>query len=235
MDGATVSAGFFRTLGITPVVGRDFRDGEDVPSAPRTVILSYSTWQNRYGKRPDVLGRAVTLGSDSNVVIGVLPPAFHFAPAGSAEVWTALRESSDPNNRGSHGLSAIARLTDGVTPEMASSGMRSIARRLAKQYPDSDEGRGATVLPLTEVIVGNLRPILLLLLSGAVLLLVIACVNVSGLMLVRSENRRHEIAVRGALGASRMRLVRQFVTEGVLLAAIGVLLACAPPVGRFIF
>jgi predicted permease len=228
VDGATVGAGFFRTLGVTPIVGRDFRAEEDTPSAPRTVILSYTTWQNRYGKREDVLGQVVTLGGASYVIIGVLPPEFHFAPAGPAEFWTPLRESPDPNNRGNHGLFAIARLKDGVTLELASSEMSSIAQRLAKQYPDSDGGRGATVLPLTEVIVGSLRPILLLLLSGALLLLLIACVNVSGLMLVHSESRRHEIAVRGALGASRMRLIRQFVTEGVMLAAAASLIGvCA--------
>jgi len=228
VDGATVSSGFFRALGVSPVMGRDFHDGEDTPSAPRTVILSYATWQNRYGARQDVLGQSVTMEGVPYVVVGVLPQEFHFASAGPAEFWTPLHASSDPNGRGEHGLLAIALLKDGVTLELAASEMRSIAERLAKQYPDSNDGRGATVLPLTEVIIGNLRPILLLLLSGAVLLLLIACVNVSGLMLVRSENRRHEIAVRGALGASRMRLIRQFVTEGVILAAAGSLIGvCA--------
>jgi macrolide transport system ATP-binding/permease protein len=228
LDGSTVTAGFFRTLGVAPIVGRDFRDGEDTASAPRTVILSYSAWQNRYGKRNDVLGQVVTLDGESNVIIGVLPPNFHFAPAGPAEFWTALHAASDPDSRGEHKFSAISRLKDGVTQGMASLDMSSIAQRLAKEYPDSDEGRGATVVPLTEAIVGNLRPILYLLMSGAVLLLMIACVNVSGLILVRSQNRRHEFAVRGALGASRLRLVRQFVTEGLLLAAAGSLLGlCA--------
>ena len=221
VPGATVSAGFFRTLGIAPILGRDFHEGEDTPSAPRTVILSYAAWQNHYGKREDVLGQTVTLEGVPYVIIGVLPQEFHFAPVGPSEFWTSLHESSDPNNRGSHGLWAIARLKDGMTLDSASADMSSIAEQLARRYPDSDGGRGATVFPLSEVIVGNLRPILLLLLSGAVLLLLIACVNVSGLMLLRSENRRHEIAVRGALGASRMRLFRQFVTEGVLLAAAG--------------
>jgi predicted permease len=219
--GATVSAGFFRTLGVAPVLGRDFRDGEDTPSAQRTVILSYAAWQNRYGGGQDALGRVLTLEGVPYVIVGVLPREFNFAPAGAAEFWTPLHESSDPNGRGDHGLSAIGRLKDGVTLETASSDMTSIAQQLAKQYPDSDDGRGATVLPLTEVILGNLRSILLLLLSGALLLLLIACVNVSGLMLVRSENRRHEIAVRGALGASHMRLMRQFVTEGVMLTVAG--------------
>ncbi|NYF91650.1 ABC transporter permease [Tunturiibacter empetritectus] len=228
VEGATVSAGFFRTLGVAPIVGRDFGVGEDTPSAPRTVIVSYAAWQSRFGKRQDLLGQTVTLNGEPSVIIGVLPQDFHFALTGQTEFWTALSESSDPKNRGNHGLSAIARLKDGITWEAASSDMRSIAQQLAKQYPDSDEGRGATVLPLTEVLVGSLRPVLLLLLCGAVLLLLIACVNVSGLLLVRSENRRHEIAIRGALGASRMRLLRQFVTEGVMLAATGSLLGvCA--------
>jgi predicted permease len=212
-------------------MGRDFRDGEDVSSAPRTVILSYAAWQNRYGGREDVLGHAITLEGVSYVVIGVLPQSFHFAPAGPVEFWTPLHISSDPNGRGEHGLSGIARLKDGVTLESAVSDMRSIAQQLAKQYPDADDGRGATVLPLTEVIVGNLRPILLLVLSGAILLLLIACVNVSGLMLIRSENRRHEVAVRGALGASRMRLIRQFVTEGIMLAATGNLIGVGAAYG----
>ena len=221
IDGATVSGGFFRTLGIAPVLGRDFRADEDLASAPRTVMLSYATWKNRYGGRHDVLGQTITLDGASNIIIGVLPPGFYFIPAGPAEFWTALHASSNPVDRGEHGLSAIARLKDGVSVATASANMSSIARRLAKQYPDSDEGRGATVMVLTELIVGNIRPILLLLLGGAALLLLIAGVNVSSLLLVRTESRRREIAVRGALGASRMRLVRQFVTEGLILVAAG--------------
>jgi macrolide transport system ATP-binding/permease protein len=218
---ATVSAGFFRTLGVAPVLGRDFRDGEDAASAPRTVMLSYAAWQNRYGRREDVLAQTATLEGVPYVVIGVLPREFHFAPAGAAEFWTSLHESSDPNGRGDHQLWGMARLKDGESLATAASEMSSIARHLERQYPDMDGGRGATVLPLTEVVMGNLRPILLLLFSGAVLLVLIACVNVSGLMLVGSENRRHEIAVRGALGASRKRLIRQFVTEGVMLVLAG--------------
>jgi macrolide transport system ATP-binding/permease protein len=220
-DGAVVSDGFFRVLGVAPILGRDFHEGEDLPGTQRTVMLSYGAWQNRYGGRQAALGQTVMLDGFSNLIIGVLPRGFYFAPAGSAEFWTTLHASSNPDGRGEHGLSGIARLKDGMTLENASGNMSSIARLLAKQYPDSDEGRGATVMTLTEVIVGNLRPILLLLLSGALLLLLIACINVSSLLLVRSENRRREIAVRGALGASPARLIRQVVTESLVLVGVG--------------
>jgi macrolide transport system ATP-binding/permease protein len=226
VDGATVSDGFFRALGVAPVLGRDFRNGEDLPGAPRTILLSYAAWQNRYGGRADVLGQAVTLGGAPNTIIGVLPQGFHFAPAGPAEFWATLH-SSRAEDRGEHGLSGIARLKDGVSLQAAAADMSSIAAQLARQYPDADGDRGATVLPLTEVIVGSFRPILLVLLSGAVLLLLIACVNVASLLLVRSESRKREIAVRGALGASRARLVRQFITEGLLLVGMGSVLGIA--------
>ena len=220
-DGATVSSGFLSVLGVTPLLGRDFRAGEDLAGAPRTVILSYGTWRKRFGGRQDVLGQMVTLDGVPNIIIGVLPREFDFAPVGSAEFWTALHVLTNPDGRGEHGLSGIARLKDGVSPGSASADMNSIASQLAKQYPDADEGRGATLMPLTEFIVGNVRPVLLLLLVGAALLLLIACVNVSSLLLVRTASRAREIAVRGALGASSIRLVRQFVTEALMLAGAG--------------
>ena len=226
IDGATVSDGFFRALGVAPTLGRDFHDGEDSPSAPRTVLLSYAAWQKRFGGRADVIGQTVTLNQAPNTIIGVLPQGFHFAPVSSAEFWTTLHRSLS-EDRGEHGLSGIARLKDGVSLQAASAEMSSIAAQLARQYPDADGDRGATVLSLTEVIVGNFRPILLVLLSGAVLLLLIACVNVASLLLVRSESRKREIAVRGALGASPTRLVRQFITEGLLLVAMGSFLGIA--------
>jgi macrolide transport system ATP-binding/permease protein len=222
VPGTRVSDGFFHTLGITPVLGRDFYTGEDLPAAPRTVILSYSTWQNRFGGRKDVIGETVTLSGVPHTIVGVLPIDFQFAPRGKAEFWTTLHASdSCALRRSCHNFNGVARLKDGVTVATALANMKTIARQLELQYPNDNRDQGASVLPLSEVIVSNIRPILLVLLGGAGLLLIIACVNVSSLLLVRSENRKREVAVRGALGASRARLIRQFVTEGLVLVAAG--------------
>ena len=224
-DGASVSAGFFHTLGVVPVLGRDFHPDEDAQAAPRAVLLSYSAWQKRYGGRRDVLGQTVVLNGDTETIIGVLPAAFHFAPAEPAEFWATLHGGSGcEQNRGCHNLYGVARLKDGVSFQSAFADIKTIAQQLEKQYPDSNREQVAFMLPLAEVIVGDIRPILLLLLIGAALLMLIATVNVASLLLVRSESRKREIAVRGALGATSARLVRQFITEGLLLAAVGCVL-----------
>src|SRR6266567_1604725 len=220
-DGARVSAGFLRTLGVTPILGRDFYVGEDAAAPARTVLLSYGAWQKRYGGRADVLGQNVTLDNDVYSIIGVLPREFHFAPAEPADFWASLKPSAC---RGCHGLFGIARLKDGVTFETAMADIAAVAKQLGKQYPDSNRDQAAFMLPLTEVIVGDIKPILLVLLCAAALLLLIASVNAASLLLVRAESRKREMAVRGALGASPRRLVRQLVTEGMLLAAIGCVL-----------
>jgi predicted permease len=170
-----------------------------------------------------VIGQTVELSGIPNTIIAVLPPEFQFAPRGDAEFWTPFQAGSSPCDlrRGCHGLYGIARLKDDVSIQSALANVATIAQQLERQYPDSNRGQGASVLPLSEAIVGDVRPILLALLSGAGLLLVIACVNVSSLLLVRSESRKREIAVRGALGASPTRLIRQFITEGLVLVASG--------------
>jgi macrolide transport system ATP-binding/permease protein len=217
-----VSSGFFRMLGVAPILGRDFQAGEDQLEASRTVLLSYTTWQKRYGGRTDVAGETVTLSGVPFTVIGVLPRSFQFAPQGDAEFWTTLRAEGNCNTRRDcHNLYGIGRLKDGVTVSMALADMQAIARQLEIQYPDANRGVGAWVKPLSDVFVKEVRPIFMALLGGAGLLLLIACVNVSSLLLVRSESRKREIAVRGALGASRIRLMRQFTIEGLALAFAG--------------
>ncbi len=217
-----VSDGFFRTLGVAPVLGRDFHPGEDLPEAPQTVMVSYATWQKRYGGRRDVVGQAVSLSGVPFTIIGVLPQSFQFAMRGTTEYWTTLHPSDPCSARRScHGLTGIGRLKEGVTVETARANIQAIARQLELQYPDDNRGQGGVVESLSSVIVSDIRPVLLALLGGAGLLLVIACVNVSSLLLVRSEGRKREIAVRGALGASRLRLIRQFTTDGFVLVAAG--------------
>ena len=225
---ARVSDGFFRTLGVRPILGRDFYSGEDQPNAPATVILTYGTWQRRFGGRKDILNQTINLSGTPTTVIGVLPQDFQFAPRGSAELWTTVHDHSNCERRRScHNLFAIGRLKDGVSFETAQTEMAAIAKQLEIQYPSSNRDQGANIGRLPELIVGKIRPILLVLLAGACLLLIIACVNVSSLLLVRSESRRREFAVRGALGASPARLIRQFITEGLVLISAGTLAGLA--------
>ena len=222
VDGARVTAGFFRTLGVGPLLGRDFNAGEDLPEAPRTLLLSHASWQKRFGARQDIVGQPITLDETPYTIIGVLPPNFHFAPAENAEFWTALKPVGGCFTRRScHSLQGLARLKDGVSQEAALADVTRIAKDLEIQYPDSNRHQGATVAPLSEIIVGDVKPVLLLLLGGAGLLLLIACINVASLLLVRSETRRRELAVRRALGATRARLIRQFVIEGLVIVVAG--------------
>lgn len=221
---ARVTDGFFATLGVRPMLGRDFRSGEDRPGGAKIAILSYGTWQKRFGSRNNVIGQAMTLDGDTYTIIGVLPREFAFAPRANAEFFVPLLDKSECESRRScHNLFAVARLRDGVTPHAALEEMKAIAAQLAVQYPGSNQGQGAAVQPLANIIVGQVKPVLLTLLAASGLLLLIASVNVASLLLVRSESRRREISVRGALGATPIRLSRQFITEGLLLATAGCL------------
>lgn len=217
---ARVSAGFFRTLGVHPLLGRDFTAEDEASGRSHTVLLTYPTWKRRFGGRVSVLGEGLNLSGEAYTIVGVLPADFQFAPHGAAEFWTTI----DPKNpcalrRSCHNLDGVARLKDGVSVQDALADMTLISKRLERQYPDSNRGQGASVMPLAEAIAGSLRPILMVLLGGAALVLGIASVNVASLLLARSESRRREMALRSALGASMTRLVTQFVTEGFVLVA----------------
>ena len=230
--GARVSDGFYRTLGVKPILGRDFYPGEDLPGAPRTILVSYDTWKKRFGGNSRIVGQPITLSNLAYTIIGVLPQDFHFAPLGKVDFWAALNEPNDcDKRRACHGLFGLARLKDGASLQTAIAGLKTQASRLANQYPDSNHGLSATATTLAEAVIGDIRPVLLVLLSGVFLLLLIACVNVSGLLLVRSEGRKRETAVRSALGATPARLFAQFVIESMVLvlsgSVVGVASACA--------
>jgi predicted permease len=220
---ARVTSGFFRLLGVRPVLGRDFTADEDsLSNAPLTAMLSHDAWQQRFGGSEAVLGQTVILEGEPVTIAGVLPRDFHFAPVTTAEFWQILRQAPGCEMRRScHNLYAVARLRDGVSMESADANIRAIAQQLEKEYPDSNRGQGGMVLPLTEVISGRIRPILLALLGGACLLMAIVWTNVASLLLVRAESRKKELAVRRAMGASTGRLIGQFVTEGLVLVGIG--------------
>ena len=217
-----VSGSFFQTLGVHPMLGRNFYPGEDRPDGPDVVILSYQAWLDRFGARRDVVGETADLDNSSYTIIGVLPRTFSFAPSGNAEFWVPINHlSPHEHSRTFYNFEGIGRLRDGVTIQSAQAEMTAIERQLQCQYGITGRDLSANVVPLAEIIIGDVRPVLLTLLGGACLLLLIASLNAAGLVLVRSESRKREVAVRRALGASRARLVRQFVTEGLLLAVFG--------------
>ena len=225
LRGTQVSSNFFRVLGVSPMLGRGPTMEEELPKRGREVVLGYDAWQRVFSGDPKIVGRTIRLDANDYTVIGVMPKGFSY-PIGPVDIdaWVPLTlagDSSFADSRGAHYLTGVARLKPGATVNQVESELQMIAARLATEYPGSNHDRSAKAKDLQETIVAGSRTSLLVLAGAVECLLLIACANVANLMLARSTLRSKEVAVRTAIGASRAVILRQVLTESVLLAVVG--------------
>ncbi len=218
--GAIADPGFFAALGVPPLLGRAYTEAENQPGGDAVVILSYALWQQRFGADRGILGRTLDLNGRARTVVGVMPQGFEFPP--QAVMWSPLElDAPTQARRDFHRLRVIGRLKDHVSMEQVRAEFQTIAARLAAQYPDLNAGESATVNPMLEDLVGDIRPALLVLLGAVIAVLLIACANVANLLLAKASGRQREIAIRTSMGASRAAILGQMLTESVVLALLG--------------
>jgi putative ABC transport system permease protein len=220
INASGVSADFFATLGVQPILGRVFSPDENVPGRSHVVVLSHRLWQERFAANPDIVGHNISFDGASYLVAGVMPASLQYPDW--AQVWTPMAWTDKQRAvRGEHHYGVVARLKPGVDIKQAQADMNTISARLEQAYPEDDKGWGAVVVPLHDDLVADVRPALLVLLGAVAFVLLIACVNVANLALAKTFGRQKEIAIRTALGASSARVLRQILTETVILALAG--------------
>ena len=227
LPGEMVSATFFLLLGVKPALGRMFLPEEDQVGGRPVVLISDGLWKRKFGSAPDAVGKTVTLNGEGYTIVGVIPASFHYSGnnfGSSTDVYAPIGQWNDPTFRDRRigmGMDAVGRLKPGVTFGQAKADMDVLGQHLAEEYPEADKGTGITLVPLKQNMVGDIQPFLLVLVAAVAFVLLIACVNIANLLLARSMSRTREFAVRTAMGAGGSRIIRQLLTESILLALVG--------------